>query len=393
MLFADTLSRATHTAQSARPTNMIVYCASHPPFTPPSTPNRSFIPSFSSTISLSPRAVSPGTVFHCNDSDTSQPGRWVRRKVVAGISVSKHPAPQSQRSPVEVDDRGEVEQKKKTSVQPVVILPGLGNNSKDYTSLVFSLEDKAIPTVVAQVSRPDWLRNAAGLLDGNYWAGKLQPRPILDWYLERIKTAITTAKAFAQGGWLARLYMSEFGADDISLLLTLGTPHIPPPKGVPGVFDQTRGLLDYIEAVCPGTFFAPKVRYVCIVGRYLKGERFFPVVTPEVSTMGLITIDTKVGTATEHVDREADNGTLDLKMKPIAPSLKFRLLGQAYKQVCGKADVWGDGIVPEISAHLEGAINVILKGVYHSPVGANNFERPWYGSPGILEQWVHYVLE
>jgi alpha-beta hydrolase superfamily lysophospholipase len=27
------------------------------------------------------------------------------------------------------------------------------------------------------------------------------------------------------GGWLARLYMEEFGMSDISLLLTLGTPH------------------------------------------------------------------------------------------------------------------------------------------------------------------------
>jgi pimeloyl-ACP methyl ester carboxylesterase len=28
------------------------------------------------------------------------------------------------------------------------------------------------------------------------------------------------------GGWLARVYMEEFGASDISLLLTLGTPHL-----------------------------------------------------------------------------------------------------------------------------------------------------------------------
>jgi len=28
------------------------------------------------------------------------------------------------------------------------------------------------------------------------------------------------------GGWLARVYMEEFDASDISLLLTLGTPHL-----------------------------------------------------------------------------------------------------------------------------------------------------------------------
>eukprot|EP00270_Netrium_digitus_P002053 TRINITY_DN12299_c1_g1_i5.p1 TRINITY_DN12299_c1_g1~~TRINITY_DN12299_c1_g1_i5.p1 ORF type:complete len:153 (+),score=18.02 TRINITY_DN12299_c1_g1_i5:303-761(+) len=28
------------------------------------------------------------------------------------------------------------------------------------------------------------------------------------------------------GGWLARLFMAEFGPDDVELLLTLGTPHL-----------------------------------------------------------------------------------------------------------------------------------------------------------------------
>lgn len=29
-------------------------------------------------------------------------------------------------------------------------------------------------------------RNAAGLLDWNYWRGTLKPRPTVDWYLSRI---------------------------------------------------------------------------------------------------------------------------------------------------------------------------------------------------------------
>lgn len=36
--------------------------------------------------------------------------------------------------------------------------------------------------MVAKVSRIDWLRNAAGLVDPNYWRGTLRPRPVLDWY-------------------------------------------------------------------------------------------------------------------------------------------------------------------------------------------------------------------
>lgn len=61
-------------------------------------------------------------------------------------------------------------------------------------------------------------------------------------------------------------------------------------------------------------------------------------------------------------------------------------------QVCGQADVWGDGVVPEVSAHLEGAINISLDGVYHSPVGSDDATRPWYGSPDVLEQWIQHLL-
>jgi len=58
---------------------------------------------------------------------------------------------------------------------------GLGNNTGDYNELVASLEARGLTAVTAKVSRPDWLRNAAGLLDAAYWKGSLQPRPTLDW--------------------------------------------------------------------------------------------------------------------------------------------------------------------------------------------------------------------
>lgn len=61
-------------------------------------------------------------------------------------------------------------------------------------------------------------------------------------------------------------------------------------------------------------------------------------------------------------------------------------------QVCGQADVWGDGVVPEISAHLDGALNISLDGVYHSPVGSDDMLRPWYGSPAVVEKWIHHLL-
>eukprot|EP00250_Pteridium_aquilinum_P002181 c1237_g1_i1 orf=389-1435(-) len=287
--------------------------------------------------------------------------------------------------------------------RPVVILPGLGNNSNDYTELKVSLEDKGLSVTVAQVSRPDWLRNALGLLDRNYWSGKLSPRPVLDWYFERMKAAIAAAKeetggnskvslvGHSAGGWLARVYMSEFGISDVAMLLSLGTPHLPPPMGVPGVIDQTRGLLNYVNEVCPGNCFAPDVDYICVAGRYLKGERFSPAKMPVVATTGLGTVITtdkeQVNSVSETRSLE-DNGG---EAKRSEATLQARIVGQGYKQVCGQADVWGDGVVPQMSAHLDGAKNITLDGVYHSPVGARLPDRPWYGSAGILEQWVHYL--
>lgn len=64
-----------------------------------------------------------------------------------------------------------------------ILLQGLGNNTGDYNELVASLAARGISATVAQVSRPDWLRNAAGLLDASYWKGTLQPRPVLDWWV------------------------------------------------------------------------------------------------------------------------------------------------------------------------------------------------------------------
>lgn len=157
---------------------------------------------------------------------------------------------------------------------------GLGNNSGDYQKLEATLNNNyGVSTVVAKVSRPDWLRNAAGLIDPNYWRGTLQPTPVLDWYLKRVDDAVQEAMELAPpettlslighsaGGWLARLYMQQFGVSNISLLLTLGTPHHPPPKGVPGVIDQTRGLLDYVQQYCSKPVYTPHLKYVCIAGR------------------------------------------------------------------------------------------------------------------------------
>lgn len=213
----------------------------------------------------------------------------------------------------------------------VVILPGLGNSSEDYNEFKAELETRGFCCSVAQVGRPDWLRNAAGVVDVNYWRGTLSPRPTVDWYLERIEAGIAEAKAasgadrvslvaHSAGGWMARVYLEDFGLGDVACLLSLGSPLNPVPEDVPGVIDQTRGILKYVRANCapPAELDIP---VVCVAGRYIEGsEEFSP-----------------------------DN-------------IQSFVVGQGYKQVCGFAGVWGDGITPVESAHLEGAENITLEG-------------------------------
>ena len=127
-----------------------------------------------------------------------------------------------------------------------------------------------------------------------------------------------------------------------------------------------------------------------------------------------------------------------------------RIVGAGYQQVCGQADVWGDGVVPLPAAHLPGehlviaafnltelisaapaegrqlkssfliysgecfdqllgaragALNLDLDGVYHSPLGSVDSMptstsgvpqapmRPWYGSADVLDQWAERLSE
>ena len=159
--------------------------------------------------------------------------------------------------------------------QPVVILPGLGNSSADYSKFSELLEGKyGCDVEVAPVARLDWGRNAAGLTDVRYWQGNLPPRPTVDWYLTSISTAVSALKergpsrplamvSHSAGGWLGRVFMHGFGSEGVDRFISLGSPHRPPPKDVPGAMDQTRGILQYCEDTFPGCH-EQGVKYVTV---------------------------------------------------------------------------------------------------------------------------------
>lgn len=129
--------------------------------------------------------------------------------------------------------------------------------------------------------------------------------------------------------------------------------------------------------------YTPELRYVCIAGRYIQGARFLG--DSNVEAKAMVPAENDQPTAEAVLVNDMGNST------STAPRFRARFVGQGYKQVCGQADVWGDGVVPEVSAHLDGALNISLDGVYHSPVGSDEL-RPWYGSPAVVEQWIHHLL-
>lgn len=245
----------------------------------------------------------------------------------------------------------------------MVLLPGLGNNKGDYLELAQLMKQRGLEVEVVDIKRLDWSRNAAALTDLNWWKGTLKPRPAVDWYLSRLDSALDNLKrrvdgapitmvSHSAGGWLGRVYMLDYGTQGIDRFVTLGSPHSPPPAGSQAVVDQTRGILTWCQDSCPGAYHQ-EVKYVTVAGKFIQGRPL-----------------------------QAEG------------TWKEKFAGAGYQQVCGEAEVWGDFIVPLPSAHLEGAINVDLEGVFHSPLGAKlPFFGDWYGSESVVDLWLHYVTD
>ncbi|AQL07811.1 alpha/beta-Hydrolases superfamily protein, partial [Zea mays] len=67
----------------------------------------------------------------------------------------------------------------------------------------------------------------------------------------------------------------------------------------------------------------------------------------------ILAVDTPSEGGDAVIVSSSDNST----STPSAVSWRARFVGQGYKQihdqVCGRADVWGDGVVPEMAAHLD----------------------------------------
>jgi pimeloyl-ACP methyl ester carboxylesterase len=284
----------------------------------------------------------------------------------------------------------------------ILILPGFGNDSSDYFleqapqgSLVTSLVRRGwdIQQIcVLPIQRVDWLQVfSKGMFDYKFWQGTAPPtRPAFQWYINRIaecvndlSTTTTTTKdnnndndgsynnndddvkiiliGHSAGGWLARAALGYGSIGDeenkfdtcidltkICGLVTLGAPHFPPP---PDKMDMTRGALTLTSSNFPGAYHE-EIFYVTVIG-------------------------------------DAVQGMMQSKKNPFEPTNETGFAYNSYEAVCGDGEVIGDGVVPVVAGHLDGAIQLNLNGIFHSM----NVPELWYGSDFVIDAWHQVMLK
>lgn len=231
---------------------------------------------------------------------------------------------------------------------PCVILPGYLAAASEYLLLKEQLEARGRPTRIVPLRVRSWFPTLGGR----------SVAPIL----QQLQATIATLRAeqevekinliaHSAGGWIARIFLGDVpyfdkswsGRHQIATLITLGTPHTSWER-------WTRRNLDFVNSHYPGAFW-PEIKYVCVAGTAIPG-RNLPW--------------TALGTAEARSTWLAYN---------------------SYRQTLGEGESAGDGITPVAAAHLEGAVNMTLGQVYHSPRGG----RRWYGSPDVLPHWLPYL--
>jgi pimeloyl-ACP methyl ester carboxylesterase len=269
----------------------------------------------------------------------------------------------------------------------ILILPGFGNESKDYFleqapegSLVLSLKKRGWKDEqirVLPLERSDWLQVfLKGAVNLDFWLSKAPPKIAFGWYLDRVAEQIKELTAdqedskvvlvcHSAGGWLARAALGFGGTrgddeqekdvsfcidlDRVMGMVTLGAPHTPPP---PEVMDMTRGALRITHEEFPGAYHAPDQFYITIIGNAIKG-----------------------------VKQE--------RKTPFEATTATGFAFNSYEAVCGNGATAGDGVVPVLAGHVDAAVQIELPGVFHS-IGSPS---SWYGSDSIIDTWHDAMLD
>lgn len=229
---------------------------------------------------------------------------------------------------------------------PTVILPGFFAGAIEYRALEQALQKLGFPTAIVPLRPRDWFPTVGG-------RSMIPILRQLDQTVKQLRQDYSVSQVnligHSAGGWIARIYLGEqpytihndvsetaglwHAYPYVATLVTLGTPHVSQER-------WTKRNLDFVKVNYPGAFY-PDVKYVCVAGKAVYGAR-----------------------------------------RP-----GQWLAYNSYKLTCGVGNCWGDGITPIEAAHLDGATNLTLENVLHSP----RREGIWYGSPDAMQSWVSYL--
>ncbi len=221
---------------------------------------------------------------------------------------------------------------------PNIILAGYLAGAKDYIPIATQLNAKNLHATVVPLKWWDWVptvggRSIAPILE------KLDQT--INSELARTGASKVNIIAHSAGGWLARIYLGDRPYYDriwaarskVAKLICLGTPQRSlEPWAVKN--------LGFVNDNYPHAFY-DNINYICIAGKAVQGAKSTP-------------------------------------QKWLAYS--------SYELTCGQGDAWGDGIIPIESAYLDGANNMAIDGVYHSPRSGK-----WYGSQEVVDVWANYL--
>lgn len=228
---------------------------------------------------------------------------------------------------------------------PTIILPGYLAGAVPYGEMEQALRQLGYPVLTVPLRRRDWLPTLGG-------RSVLPILQKLDQTVKQLQAETGSDRVnlvgHSAGGWICRIYLGEVPYDihpsdagrvclwkahpTVPTLVTLGTPHVSNER-------WTKRNLDFVKTHYPGAFHSA-VRYICVAGRAAYGSR-----------------------------------------------LTNWFTYSSYEMTGGEGACWGDGITPIEAAHLNGAENLTLEQVWHSPRPG----RLWYGSAPVVSEWAKYL--
>ncbi|EKX51792.1 hypothetical protein GUITHDRAFT_102401 [Guillardia theta CCMP2712] len=279
------------------------------------------------------------------------------------------------------------------NLKPVVLCPAQFGTQRDYEDLQKTLLKRGFNLYPAPLSRLDWLKIVPSTLTKEFFTASLRPSKTLGFFYSALDRAFEQVEkdygvdvevavlGHSIGGWVARSYIAEVLGEEkakkrIRSLVTLGTPHNPPPKdSIVSAVDQTRGLLSYINENFPNGFPLDASAVTCVAG---KGT-----VTPR----GLMDVISKVG---EKLWDEKQRRSKLLE-EIVALASYFPLSGKAF-------ETEGDGLIPVEVAVLAECRSVIIENCNHAafvPTPGKSLRLPetyeWYGTESAVDQWIQFL--